>query len=279
MVILWLLNVLADAVYQWLRKRCCATPTDSDVSNMKAMHLMTHLDSDRGLQLTQRLLAQHCANVPAVDFTSKTFPFNPAFATVQLLGHVAHFVFISVTTHGSAWQRYTQLYTGIVNSGALVFFAAACAAGLRDNDSKVPTVCSLMSLALLLPGILTHSLPMAFVYCLVPVAFFLVCMALIHLQQRFCPAPLLGDPRSAVNDFCETSLRRFVVFGFVVFCIQTTFNYGVLFFTLTQPVSALEYFHLIETEWTMRSTTCYFTGVLQATRQAAAFASIFGCEL
>ena len=201
------------------------------------------------------------------------FPFDDTFGLLQLLGIVAHFIFIATTTAGSNWDRYTQLFSGIMNSGALVFAIAALGA-VGVTGKPVPMRLFELTMVLLLPGFATHSIPMLFAFIYVPigvvVGFVLVGTAIGAANKRF---------QNQITSFAVAVEVRLVVTLTMIICLQTTFNYGALLYALPDAtwstVTGSEYIGVISTEWNMRSTSCYLDGISSSARHAANFASIF----
>lgn len=112
----------------------------------------------------------------------EAFPFDAAFGFLQLAAVIAHFFFICAVTTGSHWQRYTEVYCGIMNSGAIVFLSL-CVFGAgntyRPNGSdslrkdprrhrkmEAAVLCSFIMVLLLSPCAITHVLPMVLCICL-----------------------------------------------------------------------------------------------------------------
>lgn len=223
------------------------------------------------------------------------FPFDSAFGWLQMVGHVAHFLFIAYSSvqvnkaEAGSWSWYTRTYCGFVNSGATVFLVAALGGPLhhlRSLSYALPRHLKqypqgVIVLLLMVPAIVTHSLPMAIMYGYVTLGAGLVLVAIAlafgghcMLGELYCHCG--GLPQSKYSDVVwAISIRLAMTMSFVLF-VQTGFNYGVLLYDLPfESLSTNDYLAVIVREWHLRDTTCFVSGLANTARQAANFASIF----
>lgn len=268
-VLLWLINLLFK-VFGAALQRCRSTGPERHVDPSPALGAASPKPSD---------------NLTLV------FGFNPVFGVVQTIGHVAHFWFIVAATGGSGWQRYTQIYTAFANSGVVAFYSVFASAllwsdqntdSMKDRDPLISSqmvVVGMTSIPLfhLAPVFFTHLFPMWCAYCYLLLAAAILPGAIMEqLERRMEPRiAQLGPTGKLIAEGVQAIFTRFFVGILCMVVFQTSFNYGVLLYSLPQPVSAHDYINVIATEWNMRSTTCYLQGITKTARQAANFASIF----
>lgn len=222
--------------------------------------------------------------------SSAFFPeYDLYFTFFHAAGHFANFIFIATTTSGSFWERYTQQYTGFVNSGVVAFLLMAIASGGAGQGDRTPVLpfvhptattmaqegvhlvanaCLALLALLLLPALITHVLPMMLVYLWVMIILAAICFVMFLIG--------LGSTSSGGGSI-EGVIGAIVscVVSFCVLGIQLAFDYGVLLYAMKTPISPHDYLHVVVHHWTMVNDDCWGNAILHSAKHSASFASLF----
>jgi len=187
----------------------------------------------------------------------------------------------------SLWYKYEAIYTAYMNSGAPLtvwnFSTHARIFLCTSYDSDYIPMSTIVKKRLLglfgillwisvLPGYLTHVIPMAFTYIWLGLpTFFAVVWKILYDEFH-----ARGDDEEADwSEFEDSWARLFGHYFMLTFCqliaaffTQTFLNYGVLWYSYSY-----NYLGVPQTEYSLRDTKCYFDNLLADTSKVTTTAS------
>jgi len=227
-------------------------------------------------ELNSGAIPEHELYDRLLDWTMRV---DPIFVLIQFVVHVAHFGYIIYSLRATVthWQRYTEVYVRLVNSGAPILFVAIVLAAwtavdlhaLEHRGSVAIFISGLGAFALLLPGIYTHVIPMigAYVWLFAPA-----------LSVTFAAVWLIWHIRSTTVRSESTCVRWLVALAslllkilsvsLLVWTLQSAMNYGVLLYARTG------YINVVVDEYRMRDYSCYEQRVYHSTEQLVSCATL-----
>lgn len=208
------------------------------------------------------------------------FTIGPVIAILQILFQLAHFAYIvykvSRIPNVSIWYQYEAIYSSYMNSGAPLTvwnFSTHARLMLCEHygyeyaplstriKKRFFGFLGILLWISVLPGYLTHALPMAFVYIWLGIpTFFSVIWKLIY-DEFHKRADSDEADFSEFNDNWGRLFGHYFALTFsqlvVAFFTQTFWNYGVLWYAYDYT-----YIGVPQTEYNLRNTKCYFENLI-----------------
>jgi hypothetical protein len=162
---------------------------------------------------------------------------------------------------GYHWRMYEQLYFKLFSGGAAVFVLTSYLSvnggaidfnrnpEFRDYIQGLERKKILMMSALMLPGILTHIVPVVFIFPYHFFSFAALVITAVSALLRWKISSLRYKPKA----YYAVNALSFALISFsLVILFQTFFVWSSLFYA-----SPSQYLAIPRMEWSMRSTECY----------------------
>jgi hypothetical protein len=180
-----------------------------------------------------------------------------------------------------SWLTYEQLYVRVINSGWLTLWSTMFfghgreqllkPVGHSDRPAQILKYTGGFSLALLLPFVLTHALPALVIFPWLPLCILVLPVIYICSTNDDCMCYRNSGTSAEIG---RIVMQRACFFPLVIL-LQTACHYGVLLYAQPIPLPGGSWSDIINAEYSLRSSSCYFDAITRQTHSLIAFLSYF----
>jgi len=197
------------------------------------------------------------------SFWDRTLVFSPLFFYIQYLFWWAHIIYIFFQLDKkSGWIAYQKLGTSVCNSGIASLIAAAwgleiAADGENRNRNRDPARIRALRFVITpsSPFVLTHVLPMFFLYFPILTGLGFVCAT-----AGYITGTVLYVCGAGAADRQKMGTKLIMCFAFILI-MQTLWNYGVIVYASGSITHSGYWENVVVKEFNMRDSKCYWNEI------------------